>query len=276
MAKNLPFVTRLNRTIPVLGQKFHPRCHLLNKVRGKSVIANPPARLSPAERDAILMRSRWFAALPAPLRHELLDRSEIRTFRRGSWIYLQGDPPRGLWAILEGEVSFAKVGGSGSELLFHVGGPGLWFGVLGVLTGLPLGLEITAVTDATMLHVRRKHVLEIIEREPRHVLRLVRLPLTRGIELLELAEHIVRPSPRSRVASRLSLLWRLEREHDATAAGRPLRVSQSQVATMTALSRQSVSRVLHELAATGAIRVGFRQIAILDAELLDKIANTPD
>jgi CRP-like cAMP-binding protein len=169
------------------------------------------------------------------------------------------------------------VGGSGSEILFHVGGPGLWFGVLGVLTGLPLGLAITAVTDVTMLFVRRKDVMAIIEREPRHVLRLVRLPLERGVELLELTEHIVRPSPRSRVASRLALLRRMEAEHDVTATGgRPLRVSQSQLAAMTALSRQSVSRVLHELAEAGALTVGFRQISIVDPDLLDAIANAPE
>lgn len=240
------------------------------------MIGNVPSRMSPAERDAILMRSRWFAGLPASLRRELLDHSEIRSFRRGTWIYLQGDPPRGLWAILEGDVSFSKVGGSGSEILFHVGGPGLWFGVLGVLTGLPLGLAITAVTDVTLLFVRRKDVTAIIEREPRYVLRLVRLPLERGVELLELAEHIVRPSPRSRVASRLALLRRMEAEHDVTATGRPLRVSQSQLAAMTALSRQSVSRVLHELAETGALTVGFRQISIVDPDLLDAIANAPE
>jgi CRP-like cAMP-binding protein len=168
------------------------------------------------------------------------------------------------------------VGGSGTELLFHVGGPGLWFGVLGVLTGLPLGLAITAALDVTLLYVRRKDVMDILEREPRHVLRLVRLPLARGVDLLELAEHIVRPSPRSRVASRLALLRRIECEHDVAAAQRPLRVSQSQLAAMTALSRQSVSHVLHELAEAGALTVGFRQIAITDPELLDSIANAPD
>ncbi len=247
----------------------------LQVAEAKSVIGTLPSGLSPAGRDAILMRSRWYSGLPAPLRRELIEHGEIRRYRRGAWIYLQGDPPRGLWAVLEGDVSFSKIGGSGVELLFHVGGPGLWFGILGVLTGLPLGLAITAVTDTTLLYVRRKHVLDIIEREPRYVLKLVRLPLTRGVDLLELAEHIARPSPRSRVASRLSLLRRMEGEHDPAAMARPLRVSQAQIAAMTSLSRQSVSRVLHELAQAGALSVGFRQIMVTNPDLLDEIANTP-
>ena len=53
-------------------------------------------------------------------------------------------------------------------------------------------------------------------------------------------------------------------------------MSQAQLAAMTGLSRQSVSRVLHELAEAGAVTVGFRQIAIADPALLETIANTPD
>ena len=218
---------------------------------------------------------KWFAGLPASLRRELLAHGQIRRFRRGSWIYLQGDPPRGLWAVLEGEVAFSKVGGSGTEVVYHVGGPGLWFGVLGVLTGLPLGLAVTAVTDLTLLYVPRKDVLAIIDREPRHVLRLVRLPLERSIDLLDLVEHIVRPSPTSRVASRFSCLAHGDRSRQSVPV-RPLRVSQSQLAAMAALSRQSVSRVLQELSEDGAVTVGFRQITIVDPALLETIANTPE
>ena len=239
------------------------------------MIVQPPPRFSSAESESILMRGKWFAGLPASLRRELLAHGQIRRFRRGSWVYLQGDPPRGLWAVLEGEVTFSKVGGSGTEVVYHVGGSGMWFGVMGVLTGLPLGLAVTAVSDLTLVYVPRKDVLAIIDREPRHVLRLVRLPLERTADLLDLVEHIVRPSPKSRVASRLLLLWRMETDHDSAVPGRPLRVSQSQLAAMTALSRQSVSRVLQELSEDGAVTVGFRQIAIADPALLETIANTP-
>ena len=84
----------------------------------------------------------------------------------------------------------------------------------------------------------------------------------------------MRPSPRSRVAARLLLLHRIEAEHDAVAGGRSLRVSQQQLALMTALSRQSISRVLHELAQTGAIAVGFRRIGIRDPLALEAVANS--
>lgn len=220
----------------------------------------------------IVGRSKWFATLPPALRQSLLAAGIIKVFPRGSWIYVQGDLPRGMWAILEGEVSFAKLGPGGNEVILHVGGPGYWFGMLGALTGLPLGLAITAVTEATLLHIPRKVVEAIVEAEPAYTMRLLHLPIKRGLELIELVEQITRPSPRGRVASQLLRLQRISGEHSDEAEA-PLRVSQAQIAAMTALSRQSVSRVLGELAQLGTVVVGFRQITVVDAERLRQIAN---
>ena len=190
-------------------------------------------------------------------------------------IYNQGDPPRGLWAVLEGGVCFSKIGGSGNEVIYYVGGPGMWFGMLGALTGIPLGLTVTATTDTTILWIRRVEVERIAHQEPRAVLRLLRLPLSRVVDLLDVVEHITRPNPTSRVAATLLMLWQQRTQEDSLAASAPLRVTQSHLATMTALSRQSVSRSLHEIAAHNVITVGFRQLTVLDHQGLEKLANTP-
>ena len=43
---------------------------------------------------------------------------------------------------------------------------------------------------------------------------------------------------------------------------------------MTALSRQCVSRALHEIAADKTISLGFRQVTVLAADRLKQIANS--
>lgn len=238
----------------------------------KAMLAARSIRSMMPDVGTVVGRSKWFAGLPTSLRQSLLAAGVIKIFPRGSWIYVQGDPPRGMWAIVEGEVSFAKVGPGGNEVVIHVAGPGFWFGMLGALTGIPLGIAITAATEASLLHIPRKVVEAIVEAEPRHVLRLLQLPASRAVELLELVEQITRPSPRARVASRLLTFQRTTAEHTDD-GWLPLRVSQAQLAAMTALSRQSVSRVLGELAQLDAIAVGFRQITIVDADRLQQIAN---
>jgi CRP-like cAMP-binding protein len=229
-----------------------------------------------ADPHGIAGRSAWFMSLPAALRAQLLQHARLKSFRRGSWLYVQGDPPRGLWAVVEGEISFSKMAPGGHEIVYHVGGPGFWFGVFGVISGLPLNMAVTALSDARLLFVPRKAVDDIIEREPRYAVKLLRLTFSRASELIDLVSEITRPSPRARVASRLLLLQRTEAEH---AGGRPvnaLRVSQAQLASMTALSRQSVSRAVGELHVARAVEPGFRQITILDTDKLRQFAESPD
>jgi len=230
-------------------------------------------RWSPADIEAKLIGGAWFAELPVMLRRELLGYVRLKRFRRGAAIYNQGDPPRGLWAVLEGSICFSKTGGSGNEVIYHVGGPGMWFGMLGALTGIPLGLTMTAVTDSTMLWIRRADIDRIVQQEPRNVLLLLRLPLSRAVDMLDAVEQVARPNPTSRVAARLLMLWQQRTLEDPLAATAPLRVTQSHLAMMPALSRQSVSRVLHEIAAQQAISVGFKEVTVLAPDRLEEIAN---
>lgn len=232
-------------------------------------------RQTGADVQAIARRSVWFAGLPAELGRELLENGRIKSFRRGSWVYVQGDPPRGLWLLISGELSFSKVAPGGHEVTYHVAGPGFWFGAFGVISGLPLNLAVTALSDVKLLCVPRRLIEDMVEREPRHAVRILQLAFSRTSELIDLVSQITRPSPRARVASRLCTLQHVQQEH---AGGEPvatLRVSQHQLALMTALSRQSVSRVISELHAAGAIEPGFRQIRILDAGKLRQLAEAP-
>src|SRR3954453_2098064 len=184
-------------------------------------------RWSPADIEALLIRGAWFAELPVMLRRELLGHARLKRFKRGATIYTQGDPPRGLWAMLEGSVCISKTGGSGNEVIYHVGGPAMWDGMLGPLTDIPLGLTVAAAADSTMLWIRRADIDRIVQHEPRNVLPLLRASLSRAVDLIDAVEVVTRPSPTSRVAARLLMLWQQRTREDPLAAPAPLRGTQS-------------------------------------------------
>ena len=179
-------------------------------------------------------------------------------------------------ATLEGAVSFSKIRPSGNEVIYHVAGPGTWFGMFGVLTGLPMMLDVTAVTEVALICLPREPIAQLLAREPRYLSEMARLPLERLAEALDVIEHVSRPNPLSRVAAKLLALRRLQEKADAAAAAAPLRVSQRELAGLTALSRQSVSRVLHDLVAARAVTVGFKAIKIVDLDRLERLAAAPD
>jgi CRP-like cAMP-binding protein len=234
------------------------------------------ARWHPSDIESLLLRGAWFKSLPSELQRELLAQRRVRRHRRGTMLYAQGDPPLGLMATLEGAVSFSRIRPSGSEIIYHVAGPGTWFGMFGVLTGLPMMLDVTAVTDVTPICLPREPIAQLLAREPRYSSEMARLPLERFAEALDIIEHVSRPNAISRVAAKLLALRRLQERSDAAAAAAPLRISQRELAGLTALSRQSVSRILHDLVAARGVTVGFKAIEILDHERLEQIASAPE
>jgi CRP/FNR family transcriptional regulator, cyclic AMP receptor protein len=234
------------------------------------------AHWCPSDIESLPLRGAWFKSLPSELKRELFALRRVKRYPRGAMIYVEGDPPPGLMATLEGAVSFSKIRPSGNEIIYHVAGPGTWFGMFGVLTGLPMMLDVTAVTDVTLICVPREPIAQLLAREPRHLSEMARLPLERFAEALDIIEHVSRPNAVSRMAAKLLALRRLQERSDAAAAAAPLRISQRELAGLTALSRQAVSQVLHDLVAARAVTVGFKAIGILDLERLERIASAPN
>ena len=122
-------------------------------------------------------------------------------------------------ATLEGAVSFGKVRPSGNEVIYHVAGPGTWFGMFGVLTGLPMMLDVTAVTDVALICLPREPIAQLLAREPRYLSEMARLPLERLAEALDVIEHVSRPNPLSRVAAKLLALRRLQEQGGCRGGG---------------------------------------------------------
>src|SRR5215472_7117949 len=79
----------------------------------------------------------WFRGLPVELRDYLLNRGTLLRLDKGQALYRQGDPSRGLYAVLEGAVAFSTVGLDGKEALLAVLGPTAWVGEVSLFDGQP-------------------------------------------------------------------------------------------------------------------------------------------
>lgn len=224
-----------------------------------------------------LARGAWFDGLPGRLGRELVGAGRVWTLAQGARVPV-GDDRRagGLHAVLAGRVRLSKVGPLGNELVLHVAGPGFWFGALAVLTGRDSGVAATADGDATLLTVGGASLARLRRREPDLEAALARLALDRLAHAVEALEHLARPEATSRVAATLLAQRRLRQHGDRLAGSRPLEVSQATLAAMTGLSRQSVNRVLGELARRGLVGAAFRRIELLDAAGLARLAGEAD
>ncbi|MGH1560429.1 Crp/Fnr family transcriptional regulator [Caulobacter segnis] len=84
-------------------------------------------------------------ALPPARRALLLRHARSRAFEPGALIYGIGDPPNGLWAVVEGQVRLKGYPAAGLEFLAMVLRPGTWFGEVSTLDGGPRPYDASAL-----------------------------------------------------------------------------------------------------------------------------------
>ena len=84
-----------------------------------------------------LMSGQWFSHLPVSLQDSLLSAARLRRLSPGQRLFKRGDPPCGLYAVLEGAVRVGAVSEQGKEALLSLVEPPHWFGEICLFDGQP-------------------------------------------------------------------------------------------------------------------------------------------
>ncbi|GKS91317.1 Crp/Fnr family transcriptional regulator [Acidovorax sp. SUPP2539] len=227
---------------------------------------------SPADHLPTLRSGRWFAALPADLAQALMARAELRSLAPAQALFLRGDAPCGLYAVVRGAIDISGVGGQSDKarasLLTRLEAPA-WFGEIALFDGSVRTHDAHAATPATLLHVPQEPLLAHLALHPQHWHALALL-LTDKLRtaLVAMEEMALLPAPQ-RVARRLALM--AEGYGQWTDAGRSRRVialSQEELSLMLALSRQTINQILKDLQARGLLQVHRGEIEVRDLPAL--------
>jgi CRP/FNR family cyclic AMP-dependent transcriptional regulator len=214
---------------------------------------------------AFLRQGAWFGNLPPALQERILARAAVRSFAKGQVIQLEDSHSLGLLAVLEGQVSLLRHVSDDEPVLIHVGGPGFWFGEVGVL--LEGSTLVTAVAQSAMraLVLPKVEFERIVADEPRYYPAFARLALERLRILMRYLAETIRLSPDYRLRLRLADLAETQRSQTtADGAGVVLYLSQSELAGIIGLSRQKLSGRLRRLQDEGWIELGPRRIRVLN------------
>ena len=205
-----------------------------------------------------LRRGQWFGDLPAPLQQAIVDRSVVRSYGKGACIVAAGVPSGGLFALLEGRVHVLR----SADTLIHVGEAGFWFGEYSLLSGEPAIGDIVAATAARTRFLSATEFERIVAAEPGHFRAFAALLIDRYAIAVRQLSDIKRPSAEERVHRQLVNLAALRRL-DARGDGPvDITLSQSELASMVGLSRQTLCGLLGRLQDRGLVEVAFRRIRV--------------
>lgn len=185
--------------------------------------------------------------LPREFVGKLLAGERMLKLREGETLFERGDAGDGCYWLRRGVVAVRVASATGEYRILAILGPGAIVGELAMIDGLPRSASVQAVRDCELTFVSRAAFAETLRRHPELYVDIV---TTLAARLRQSDEDMVASSfltARARVAR--ALLQFARQLGEEVGSGRILirhRITQSDLAAMAGVARESVSRTLRE------------------------------
>ena len=190
-----------------------------------------------------------------------------KTYGSSEQIIDQHSDSRDIFFVADGRVRVVNYSLSGREITFDDLEPGSHFGELAAIDGLPRSASVMALTDVRIASLSAEKFHAIILDHPKialklmkHLAHLVRTSTSRIMELSTLGAN-------NRIHADLLRMARKVTEDDETAIISPIPVH-SDVASRVSTTRETVARVMNDLARKGIVE---RQKTALVVKDLDRL-----
>ncbi len=199
-----------------------------------------------------------------------------RTFGKGMIIFHKGGRGHSLYVIESGKVRIFIISESGQEISVNVYGPGEVFGELALLDGLPRSAGAVAMEKTVTLTLSRDDFLRHLESCPGMARSILEVLSARVRYTTAYVESLSFLDVYGRVAAKLlELAERYGREGQEGEQGNEtvaidLRLTQTELATWVAASRERVNKVLGAFRDQGLIEIEGHRVTILDRQGLER------
>lgn len=180
---------------------------------------------------------------------------------------------RDVYFIITGRVRVVNHSLSGREIAFHEMDAGEYFGELAAIDEQPRSATVVALNDSLLASMSPDTFINLLQDHPplaievlRELAQFVRISTNRIMELSTLGAH-------NRVHSEILREARAQAGEDSNSARiSPIPVH-ADIASRVSTTRETVARVLGELAKQGVVKREKNALVVNDLEQLEKIVN---
>jgi len=208
-----------------------------------------------SDKAALLARTDLFADLDDGELEVLAGIAHRRTYAADAPIFRKGDAASGLYVIERGRVRISSGSREGREVVLNLLGEGAIFGEVALIDGRERTADATACEPVSLLALDRAQLIQLLERSPGLMLRMLVTLTGRLRWVSDRLEDAVFLSLPARLAKRLLFLG----EHFGvdTERGRRLTVSlpQRELASHMNVTRETMNRLLQDWQAQGLIEI---------------------
>lgn len=192
----------------------------------------------------------------------------LKRYEDGQVIHAKGDPPTGLYGIVEGHVRVSNTRAGGTVLQVAVLGPGQWFGEISLFDGLPRTHDAHAMGDVALLVIDGAEFDALLERQPALYRPFIVL-LCRRLRLAFAAfDDVAMLTLPQRLAKLLLSLAEDYGQPDASGTRIGLHLTQEELGQMLGVTRVSVGKLLKGWERDGTIALGYGRVVVIDPDAL--------
>lgn len=203
----------------------------------------------------------------AELKKIVRDR-RTREFKKNQVIYYEGDRGNGLYLLLSGKVKCIKMAKDGRELMTGIYGADEYLGINAMLLNEDHSDTATAMEDSRLCLIPKEILEQLLTQYPDVAREFIKLLAQNNRDkeeqLLQMAYHSIR----KKMAEAMVRLYEQQPER-----GLGFKISREDLAALTGMATESVSRTLSDFRDEGLIDKKGSVISILKLEALNKMKN---
>src|ERR687888_400970 len=212
-------------------------------------------------------------AIPQATIRKLAEAGAVRQYRRGTYLFHQGDDSPSVFFLWKGRVEISSISVTGHRQLHTTLDGPQFFGELGVLGEMPRTATAIALEDTTVWVATGETFLRFLTDHP-DVSRSLLAALARQVQAHEaFTEDLLFLDLKGRVAKRLLQLVSPNLEHlPPDGVVLPSVVTHADLASLCGGSRENVTRILSEFQRRGLVERNGRRYVLKDVSGLGRLA----
>ncbi|HKN81063.1 MAG TPA: Crp/Fnr family transcriptional regulator [Actinomycetota bacterium] len=203
----------------------------------------------------------------------LADEGQIRRFRRGTYLFHQGDDAPDVFFLVSGRVEISSLSSNGHRQLHTTLDVPQFFGELGVLGDQPRSAAALALEDSEVWRTGGPVLLDFLIEEPTAAQALLRALARQVLSQEAFVEDLLYLDLKGRVAKRLlQLVSPSLDELPADGAVVPSIVTHADLASLCGGSRENVTRILSDFQRRGFVERDGKRFVLKKISGLAKLA----
>lgn len=195
----------------------------------------------------------------------------LKTFARREIVCRKEDAADGLYLLFAGLLQAVDIAEDGREIGLNLIKPGSFFGELSVIDGQPRSAHVIALQPSTVGVIAQNSARDVFYKLPATAEAMMKHLAASVRNLSAFRTLLAIPNAQQRV---YALLQQLAQQMPGGLVAIQNLPKQQEIAIMINTSRETVSRAIAHLVATGVLEKDFRRLIVRDPNRLRRLAST--